>query len=125
MGRKKEPAYFFEIRQYARFVRLRTEHVITSVANGGRCVELLLLIEGKGEEAGRGIENGSLQRTRDTMARDLEEAGADTGGADVGDDALGSWASRVRQERSNVNGWHVEISARRASRSHSRIPSAQ
>ena len=59
------------------------------------------------------------------MARDLEEAGADTGGAVVEDDALGSWAARVRQERSNVNGWHIELSARRASRSHSRVSSDQ
>lgn len=128
-SREREEAnketHLFEIRQYACFVRLRAEHVIPSVTDGGGRVKLLLLIKGKGKESCRSVENGLLQCARNTVASDLKEAGADAGGPDLGNDALGSWAVGVRQKRSNVNGWHLEISRRGASRSHGCVASRQ
>lgn len=71
-------------------------------------VELLLLLEREGEEGAGGIEEGSLERRRDAMADDLEEASGPAGGANLIDDLVGGRGGSIGEIRLDIDGRDVD-----------------
>lgn len=84
------------------------------MADRRRRIELFLFFQRQRKKGGRGVKDGGLQRAGHTMVDDLKEAGADAGGTHTLDDLRRRGGMRVRQERGDVDGRHVEFIGGRA-----------